>query len=236
MKLYAKDAYGLEKARLAGRDRGMSEGKDEAFKRLIRDLNQEALNKAVEFFGDVQTVEGLDEALSNARSLPNFPDKGTEVARYFQLAVERVVKNECEELNRNDEFKDHLEAHRFDEAYGLLEELNRSLKGLVPLIASVRECTEAEAGRDLRREVYAFFSDGENSLLERHYKFCRETAQKGKLDSWEKLDKALPVLDAFLSFWAFDAENEAEKSEALKKTSERSLEVRRAREFLEKLK
>ena len=63
----------------------MSEGKDEAFKRLIRNLNQEALNKAVEFFGDVQTVKELNEALSNARSLPNFPDKGTEIARYFQL-------------------------------------------------------------------------------------------------------------------------------------------------------
>ena len=236
MKLYSKDAYGLEKARLAGRDRGMSEGKDEAFKRLIRDLNQEALNKAVEFFGDVQTVEGLDEALSNARSLPNFPDKGTEVARYFQLAVERVVKNECEELNRNDDFRDHLEAHRFDEAYGLLEELNRSLKGLVPLIASVRECTEAEAGRDLRKEVYAFFSDGEDSLLERHYKFCRETAQVEMLYDWKKLDEALLVLDAFLSSWTFEAENGTEKSEALKKANERYSEVRSVREFLENLK
>ena len=232
-----EDAYALANAQLACRDLGMSDKKSAEFDERIRKAHNESLNEVLESFKAVNDIEPLKEALEKARGLPDFPQKKEMISNQFQAKFKEVVRRYCGAVGDDPDFKESLEKKDFENA---LRRRNNLIQGLeeqlLSLVILARGGSLEEVKRDIRREVYAFFSDGENSLMDRHYKFCRETARRENLTTWDRLDKALPVLDAFLSSWAFEAENGAEKSEALKEASKRSLEVRRAKEFLEELK
>ena len=232
-----EDAYALANAQLACRGLGMSDKKSAEFDERIQKAHNESLNKVLESFKAVNDIESLKEALEKARGLPDFPQKKEMISNQFQAKFKEVVRGYCGAVGDDPYFKEFLEAKNFE---GALKHRNTLIQGLeeqlLSFVVLARGGSLEEAKRDIRREVYAFFSDGENSLMDRHYKFCRETARRENLTTWDRLDKALLVLDAFLSSWAFEAENGAEKSEALKEASERSLEVRRAKEFLEELK
>ena len=215
-----EDAYALANAQLACRDLGMSDKKSAEFDERIRKAHNESLNEVLESFKAVNDIEPLKEALEKVRGLPDFPQKKEMISNQFQAKFKEVVRRYCGAVGDDPDFKESLEKKDFESA---LRRRNNLIQGLeeqlLSLVILARGGSLEEAKRDIRREVYAFFSDGENSLMDRHYKFCRETARRENLTTWDRLDKALPVLDAFLSSWAFEAER-TEKSQAHEKIAE----------------
>ena len=220
METCKEDAYALANAQLACRGLGMSDKKSAEFDERIQKAHNKYLNEILESFKAVNGIEPLKEALEKVRGLPDFPQKKEMISNQFQAKFKEVVRGYCGAVGDAPYFKEFLEAKNFE---GALKHRNTLIQGLeeqlLSLVVLARGGSLEEAKRDIRREVYAFFSDGENSLMDRHYKFCRETARRENLTTWDRLDKALPVLDAFLSSWAFEAER-TEKSQAHEKIAE----------------